>query len=253
MLAKEKAARITELPIFYKMIGSYEVFYLQVPPNTERREALNVKAWLEKGIDRLQNDCNMEAGADRAYVVYDGSFEKWLQEKVMADYWQALWGLAPYREYTQPHNLMLLLQNLSGVNCPGKWIVIGDVPGVSDWIHKLARYMTSITFFSKNPPAEWERMQAHLQQEFGLLTEWKRTMHPASAEPAMVLDYCTKERLFIWDVCRRSIWIDMNSLESRRHDIQDRDTGMHYYSLKRFWKEEMIQTLDTANKIKYNT
>jgi len=78
-------------------------------------------------------------------------------------------------------------------------------------------------------------------------------MMPESAEPALVLDYCKKDSIFIWGIPAGSIWIDMNSLETRRHALEDRETGIRYISLKKVWIEEMIQTLDTAVKIQYNT
>jgi len=253
MLAKEKAARCAELPVFYKRIGEYGIYYLQIPSCTGRQESVKVKAWLQKGIYRLQKNCGEETDTQRAYIVYDGAFERWLEENQMTQYWQSLWEQSLYREFTQPHNLLFLLQQIPERKRLGNWIMIGEALGVEEWIGGLARYMKSVTFFSMDPPGNWERLREHLQKEFGLIVDWKRSFQPIVAEPAFILDYCTKEKLFVWDVCRGSIWVDMNSLEYRRHDLQDRDTGIFYYSLKRFWREEMIQTLDTVSKIQYNT
>ena len=253
MLAKENVGKSVELPVFCKRVGEYEVYYLQVPPHAGKQELAAVKAWMEKGISRLQNCYELEVGAGGTYLVHDGAFANWLQEKQLVGAWKDMWDFPLYREYTQPHNLRLLLQQLSAGSWPGKWIVLGEATGISDWIEDLAKYMKSITFFAQNPPGGWEQLQEYLQKEYGLLTEWYRSFHPISAEPAMVLDYCTREKVFVWDIRKGSIWIDMNSMESRRRDVQERDTGILYCSLKRFWKEEIIQTLDTFNKIQYNT
>ena len=61
MVAKEKSGEV-ELPIFRKIVGPYEVYYLQVPKASENDKFVSLKAYLEKGIARIRTQCE-RAGA----------------------------------------------------------------------------------------------------------------------------------------------------------------------------------------------
>ena len=124
---------------------------------------------------------------------------------------------------------------------------------MEDWLKAMAKYMKKITWYSLSMARGFTEIQENLLEEYGLMLDWKRSLQPKSPEPAMVLDYCGKENVFVWDIPSGSIWVDMTSLENRRHAVEDRETGIQYTSLNRFWREEMIKTLDTVNQILYNT
>ena len=247
-LAKEKKK---EPPIFRQEIDSYGVYYLQIDEGSAESEPEQIKDYLEKGIGRLAYLYGEEDV--QAYLVYDGSFENWLKQKGKEDYWKKLWGYPIYKEYKEAHNLALLWKRIHPVRGIEHLLILGEGPGVEEWIGYIGRYMKRVSFFSLDQPKGFEDICQKMQDEYGLLPEWKRSLHPKSEQAAMVLDYTGRDKIFIWETPRGSIWVDMSSLESRRHDLEDRDTGILYISLKSIWCQEVIQTLDTISKIQYNT
>ena len=240
-------------PIFRKEVGDYEIYYLQMPASTQKEELDAVQSHMKKGIGRLEIWYQEEEDRNATYLVYEASFAEWLKNCRQEIYWQQLWNLPLYQEYCEPHNLQLLLRQISKSSRPGQLVILGEAPGMQEWIGALAKYMKGITIFSPAMPRGFEVIRERLLEEYGLMCRWEKSLQPKVSEPAIVLDYCGQEKVFIWGIPRGSIWIDMTSLEARRHALEDRETGIDYLSLKCFWKEEMIQTLDTANKIQYNT
>ncbi len=262
MVAKEEAGD-GEFPVFRKEIGSYEVYYLQVPKNAENGKFASLKAYMEKGIRRIRAQYDREAGentcltcdggaGENAYLVWDRDFETWLLTGSRAAHWRKTWDLPLYQEYKEVHNLMFLLQQTPVSRWPAQLIILGEAPGMADWLESLARHMKGITIYGPAQPREFETVRQTLLEEYGLLAQWKKSLQPASREPALVLDYSGKEKIYAWDVVPGSIWIDMMSMETRRHALEDRETGVHYLSLKSIWRREMQQTLDTMRKIQYN-
>ncbi len=239
--------------IFYKEIGEYEVYYLQISADTANNELSAVQSHMAKGIRRIAACYHREDENINAYLVYEASFAKWLKERQQEEKWQEFWNLPLYGEYKESHNLTLLLQQIPKSRWPGRLIILGEAPGMQEWIGTLARYMRGITIFSPVRPRCFESIREKLLDEYGLLISWEKSLQPVSGEPALVLDYCGKEKIYIWGIPSGSIWIDMMSMEERRHSLEDRETGIDYISLKSFWKGEMLQTLDTASKIQYNT
>lgn len=248
MLTKEKSA-----PIFRNEAEGYEVYYLQVPESAGREELAAIQASMKKGIIRLAQCCGQEEDINCACMVYEGMFAAWLNARKQEHYWAKLWNLPVYKEYQEEHNLFLLLRQIEKRQFPGRLVILGQPPGMHNWISSLARYVKEISLFSLSVPREFEALQDKLLSEYGLMIRWERSLQPQSPDPALVLDYCDRENVFIWGIPAGSIWIDMNSLEARRHGLRDRETGIRYLSLQRFWREEMIQTIDTARKILYNT
>ena len=241
------------MPVFRKVVGCYEVYYLQMYESMLKREMAAVQSCMEKGISRIAAWYHSQEEIGEAHLVYDAPFANWLRQQQREEYWQKLWDLPLYKEYKEPHNLNLLLAQIPKACLPKEWIILGEALGMQEWIGQAARYVKSIRVYSLIPPKGWEQMKERLLEEYGLMLTWQKSLQPVSEEPALVLDYCSKEKVYVWGVKSGSIWVDMNSLESRRHGILDRETGIQYVSLKCFWKEEMIQTLDTVSKIQYNT
>ena len=274
MIAKEEAgyreqhgdhicATIPKLPIFRKEVGPYEVYYLQMFPDVENSEFAGVQAYMQKGIRRISGLCDRETGGDaslsydgedkrNACLVYDRDFEKWLVFRKKDGLWQKLWNLPLYHEYKEAHNLTFLLQQIPVSTWPGQLIILGEAPGMADWLGMLARHMKCITIYALAEPRGFETVRARMLEEYGLLTDWQKSLQPAAGEPALVLGYSGKDKIYAWDIVPGSIWIDMMSMEERRHALEDRETGVRYVSLKSIWREEMRQTLDTIGKIQYN-
>ena len=240
-------------PIFCAGTGCYEVYYLQIPDTAQYTDLSALQAQMKKGIARLDCCYQREIQGTNTYLVYEGGFAGWLRKNGLEAIWQKLWNLPLYREYKEPHNLKLLLDRIPKSQWPGNLVILGEAPGMEDWLKAMAKYMKKITWYSLSMARGFTEIQENLLEEYGLMLDWKRSLQPKSPEPAMVLDYCGKENVFVWDIPSGSIWVDMTSLENRRHAVEDRETGIQYTSLNRFWREEMIKTLDTVNQILYNT
>lgn len=73
--------------------------------------------------------------------------------------------------------------------------------------------------------------------------------------PVVVVDFSEEPRIPVADVARNSIWLDMSALEEKRRRIEERNTGIAYFSLKKEWKqpEKALYQLDTISKNGYNT
>ncbi len=260
MLAKDErgetrrrgAAHAPGLPIFRKENGLHEVYYLQIYEDVEKKDISGIQSYMTKGIKRIGSWYDREE-SHNAYLAYDADFEKWLRVRREEEYWQKQWSLPMYNEYKETCNLLFLLQQLPRCNFPRQLIILGEAVNTPDWIDCIARYMKGVTCFALTKPRGFEVLREHLLDVYGLLVSWEKNLQPTSEEAALVLDYCEKANVYIWGIARESIWVDMTSMEERRHALEDRDTGIRYISLKSFWKREMLQTLDTVDKIKYNT
>jgi len=241
MVAKEKSGDV-ELPIFRREIGPYEVYYLQVPKNVENDKFVDLKEYMDKGIARIRAQCEPTGALsftggveENTWAVWDRDFEMWLRIGGRETQWQKIWDLPMYQEYKEIHNLIFLLQQIPAGRLPVQLIILGEAPGLTDLLEGLARRMKQITIYAWDPPREFEYIRHTMLEEYGLCTEWKKSLQPASIEPALVLDYSGKEKIYVWDIVPDSIWIDMTSMEMRRHALEDRETGIYYLSLKSIW------------------
>lgn len=245
--------RSEQLPVFYREMECYEIFYLQIYRETQNSELACIQAHMTKGIQRIEAWKDRQQPLRNTYLVYEPSFEKWLYQRHWERRWEALWEFGQYNEYGEVHNLLLLLKYIERLPRPGHVVILGEPTGMQDWICAIARYMKSVTLYSLKEPRGFAEVQEKLLEEYGMLVRWEKSEQPVSEEPSLILDYSGKEKIYIWGIPKGSIWIDMTSLEFRRHAIQDRETGIYYVSLRSIWLEEMLQTLDMAGKIKYNT
>jgi len=80
-------------------------------------------------------------------------------------------------------------------------------------------------------------------------------VYPICLHPSLVLDFSEADRIATADVPRGSIWLDMAASEEKRRRIEDRNTGIRYFSLKKEWKQpqKALNHLDTTSKNGYNT
>ncbi len=249
LIAKEKGA---ELPVFRMETELHQVYYLQMHEAAADEDLPGIQAYMAKAAERIAGRYEEECYG-LTYMVYSAAFEKWLKKRQKESYWKTKWNLPFYQEYGEVCNLLFLLQKVPKECWPKHLVIVGETVGLQSWIQTVARYMNRVTIFSTDEPNAFEELREQLLEEYGLLVSWKQSIHPVSEVPAFVIDYSGKEKIYIWGIPRGSVWVDMTSIEVRRHGIQDRDTGISYISLKSFWQEEMSQTLDTANKILYNT
>lgn len=108
-----------------------------------------------------------------------------------------------------------------------------------------------------------EELVEEIYEEYGLAVEvrlleeegdWRR-MRLACKIPMVLVDFCEEEKISAADVARGSIWLDMNASEVKRCRLEDRNTGIAYFSLKKEWKrpQNALYQLDTNSKNGYNT
>lgn len=73
--------------------------------------------------------------------------------------------------------------------------------------------------------------------------------------PVVIIDFSGEEKISAADVAKNSIWLDMTASEVKRHRLEDRNTQIAYFSLKKEWKQpqKARNYLDTISKNRYNT
>ena len=144
-------------------------------------------------------------------------------------------------------------------------VILGQAECVPAVISVLARNIKSLQWIlpERQFREEQQELTDELYDEYGLATELRllseeesyKQVYPVCHVPALVLDFSETDRIPTVDVARGSIWLDMASCEEKRRRIEDRDTGIHYYSLKKEWKQpqKALNYLDTIGKNGYNT
>lgn len=145
------------------------------------------------------------------------------------------------------------------------FMILGPCYCISEILYENVRDMKSLKWilYERHFREEQEELVDTLYEEYGLAvdvrllseTESFAKAHPTCKEPVVVLDFCEEDRIPTVDVVRGSIWLDMASSEEKRRRIEDRDTGISYFSLKKEWKEpqKALNYLDTISKNGYNT
>lgn len=145
------------------------------------------------------------------------------------------------------------------------FIILGQTACVQELIYGLINNMKSLKWIL---PARLYRQAQQdmvdiLYEEYGLAVEVRvfqeeesfARVYPTCRVPSVVLDFSETDRVPTVDVARGSIWLDMASSGEKRRRIEDRDTGIQYFSLKKEWKQpqKALNYLDTISKNGYNT
>ncbi len=55
-----------------------------------------------------------------------------------------------------------------------------------------------------------------------------------------ILDFSEEEKNPLPELAEGSIWLDMSSLEGKRRRLEERNTGIRYFSLKKEWKQPVL-------------
>lgn len=145
------------------------------------------------------------------------------------------------------------------------FIILGPSYCIAEILYDHVRDMKSLKWiiYERQFREEQEELVDVLYEEYGLAVDVRllseeesfAKAHPTCREPSVVLDFSEEDRIPTVDVARGSIWLDMASSEEKRRRIEDRDTGISYFSLKKEWKEpqKALNYLDTISKNGYNT
>lgn len=236
------------------------MYYLQLSGEAKPEAYEDILGEMQKALDRLESRyCRKEEKA-HSYLVYEEEFGKWLRNLGKEREWQERWKLPVYSDYHQTENLKLLLQHIPGQSRPKKALILGSGIGMQEWLPLIAGQVQELELYVEFMTKGVERLQEELCEEYGMLMQ-VRLVAPGdftrvrlhSTEPVLVIDFSGSKAISVLGLKRGSIWVDMDSIEAKRHLIEDRWTGLQYLSLKTIWKREMLETLDTINKFAYNT
>ncbi len=145
------------------------------------------------------------------------------------------------------------------------FVILGQSACVPEIIYECVRNIKSLKWIlpERQFRVELQDFVDILYEEYGLAVDVKllsekenfTKVHPVCRVPSLVLDFSETDRIPTADVARGSIWLDMASSEEKRRRIEERNTGIYYYSLKKEWKQpqKALYHLDTIGKNGYNT
>ncbi|MBQ2803808.1 MAG: hypothetical protein IJF07_07915 [Lachnospiraceae bacterium] len=166
-----------------------------------------------------------------------------------------------FREYLEEDWIM----HMMGYARLPHYLILGKVYGLYTIIRHYAREMKSLKWIllRRQFKEEDREFVEYIYEEYGLTMDVRLIEEEAdykrggllSAIPVVVVDFCEEERIPVGAVPRGSIWIDMISSEEKYRRLEERDTGIYYFSLKKEWKQpqKALNILDTTGKNGYNT
>lgn len=249
-----------KVQIFRSQMELFVVYYFQLCGYPSCEEYPLVWGEMHKSYLRLQERFLKKEEQLHTYLAYDESFENWLIDVNGYAEWKNSWAYPLYPDYTNPANLKWILDRIPGDKRPLKVYVLGSGMGIQDWLPYVAGKVNKIEFYLEIATRGMEELQEILLEEYGMLTEVHlitgmefSNLRLQSEEPVLVIDFSGRIPISVLGLKKGSIWVDMDSVEVKRHTMEDRKTGVQYYSLKTIWKREMLQTLDIISKFAYNT
>ncbi len=260
MLEKKEYGTSHRLQIFRKEVQGKDILYLQVSGCPGREQADLLQGEMQKAADRLLSYHKRQEDEVQTSLVYDYSFEKWLETIAYEREWRRLWHLPVYDAFYEKENVMKMFESIGKKNLPMEVRILGYGPGMQEWLPYLAAQIRSLSFYVEFVTRSLERLRESLEEEYGLVSQVHlvdpggfRKLKLRSSAPLLVIDFSGREAISVIGLAKGSIWMDMDSMEGKRHGIEDRKTGIQYISLKKLWKREMIQLLDTVGNFEYNT
>jgi len=246
--------------VFRSQMEPFVVYYFQLCGYPRAQEYPSVLGEMQKAYWHMQERFAKKEEAIHTYLTFDESFEKWLGDDESKEEWLNAWGYPLYYDFATGENLRWMLEQTAAKEWPGKAYILGSGMGIRDWIPLIADRVNVIEFYLEFATKGVEELQEMLLEEYGMLTRVHLTtgreytgLYLRSQEPVLVIDFSGKEPMSVVGLKKGSVWMDMDSSVAKRHTMEDRSTGVKYYSLKTIWKREMLQTLDIISKFAYNT
>lgn len=172
-------------------------------------------------------------------MVYDESVDKWLKSRDLCGWWEKNWPVPAFEDY---HDAVFACRLMERVHL-SHFLVLGYAPCVPQLLSGQARRMKSLRFLLKKEPEELDEFIEDFYEEHGLAAS-VRVVEGGSfkgerivcAQPTAILDFSGESHLLTADIARGSVWLDMDSMEEKRRRIEDRNTGIYYFSMKKEWK-----------------
>lgn len=166
-----------------------------------------------------------------------------------------------FRGYFEEAWVMYVMQHAT----LNHYVILGKAECIPQIVWKYIRRMKSLRWvLLKRQFGECEQeLVDMIYDEYGLAVEVRlleeekdyRRMRLGCQIPTVLIDFCQEERVSGTDVAKGSIWLDMTSSEEKRRRLEERNTGINYFSLKKEWKQpqKAPYQLDTICKNGYNT
>lgn len=237
-----------------------DLLYLQICGYPHKSQVLQVQGELQKAVERILTYDRRNEEEVQTWLVYDYSFEKWLEYAEYTNLWRRLWHLPMYDAFYERKNAEYMIGKVKREAFPEEVWILGYGAEIKELVLQIAGKIRNLTFWVEFVTRSLERLTEELEEELGLVCQIRLVAPGAmkkerffSDKPVLVLDYSGKEKLSVTGLGKGSFWLDMNSAESKRHGMEDRKTGINYISMKKLWQEDMLQTLDTISNIEYNT
>lgn len=246
--------------VFRKEVLGQDIIYLQVCGYPSIDSVYLLKEEMQKAVARILAHGRKEEEIPQSSLVYEESFVRWLEAVQYERIWRKMWHAPMYADFRTKENLSRMLDTIPKESFPQKAWILGYGQEMQEWLPWIAGRLRSLTIYVEFVTKGLEALLEAVEEDFGLVTELQlvvpgelRRQRLRSEEPVLIIDYSGSEVLSVVAVSRGSVWLDMDSIEAKRHSMEDRRTGIVYISLKNLWKREMSQTLDTVGNFEYNT
>lgn len=145
------------------------------------------------------------------------------------------------------------------------FVILGKAECIPQIFLQYVRRMKSMRWvlLGRQFGEEEQELVDMIYDEYGLAVEVRlleeerdyRRMRLSCQVPTVLVDFCEEEKVSGAEVAKGSIWLDMTSSEVKRQRLEGRNEGIHYFSLKKEWKQPQkpLYKLDTISKNGYNT
>lgn len=260
IIGKKEYTKNYRIQVFRKEVLGMDIIYLQICGYPSMDSVLSVKDEMQKAVDRILSQTRRQEVILATHLVYEEGFQEWLKSMRYEKEWRRLWHAPVYTDYHAKENVQRMLQMLSKEQFPQEAWILGQGPGMEEWLPTIARQVRNLTFLTEFVTKGFEDMLEELEENFGLVAqvrlvtpgEWKK-QRLRSLQPVLVMDFSGEEVIPVTRLGRGSIWMDMDSVDDKQHAMEERRAGVVYFSLKNLWIREMLQTLDTVGYFEYNT
>lgn len=199
---------------------------------------------------------------------YDCVYEEcipYFAERRFNGYFEAAWvrHMLRYGGFLDQQTCMT--QKAEEAVCLYHLMLLGQACCVPEILSEYARGIKSLKWIlpARQFREEQQELVEMLEEEYGLAAQVRllseeesyKQIYPVCGVPTLILDFSEADRIPTADVAGGSIWLDMGSSEEKRRRIEDRDTSIRYFSLKKEWKQpqKALNYLDTIGKNGYNT
>lgn len=187
---------------------------------------------------------------DESYLVY----EEQIKRLGFANLWNKYCPLPEFEDYLEENWAEPLLTEVKHPS----YIILGFSYCLPEFLWQKGDRMKSICWIlqGKRYTEEVQEIENTFYEEFGLAIDMRivaskedyKRVRLESKVPVNVVDFSGEEKIQVVNLAGGSVWLDMSSMEEKRRRIEERNTGISYFSLKKQWKQ-----IDTISKNRYNT